>query len=42
MAMHSILGSACQRYGRVGLNDDITVPERNSKHGALRDLAAGQ
>ncbi len=42
MAMHFILSSAYQRYGSFGLTDDITIPERNAKYGALRDLAAGQ
>ena len=41
MAMHFILSSSYQRYGSFGLTDDITNPERNSKYGALRDLAAG-
>ncbi len=41
LAMHFILSSAYTRYGSFGLTDDITLPERNSKYGALQDLAAG-
>ena len=42
LAMHFILSSAYTRYGSFGLTDDITIPERNHKYGALRELAAGQ
>ncbi|MCP4676943.1 MAG: hypothetical protein GY854_15780 [Deltaproteobacteria bacterium] len=42
LAMHFILSSSYQRYGSFGLTDDITNPERNSKYGALRDVADGQ
>ena len=40
--MHFILSSAYTRYGSFGLTDDITIPDRNAKYGALRDLAVGK
>ncbi len=39
LAMHFILSSAYTRYGSFGLTDDITIPTRNYKYDALKELA---
>ena len=38
LAMHFTLSGSYQRYGQYGLTDDLTLPDRNAKYQAMREL----